>query len=89
MRVALGPNDYVYCPNYNWKGILADLHDKGWTPYKVALALGADHGTVYGWIRGAEPRYSAGQGLRILHARICGERPAVHRETEAKERAHV
>lgn len=70
----------VYPVLVDWKRLLQEMRAAGWTPYKVALTLGADHPTVYSWEQGSEPRHSYGAALLRLHALVCGQ--------EASEKLH-
>lgn len=76
----------VYRLMIDWKRLMDELRAAGWTPYRVAYALGADHPTVYHWSKGTEPRHSYGAALIVLHRHICGEEASRKLHSEARPR---
>lgn len=77
----------VFPPKYLWSDLLNDLRDAGYSGYRVALIIGADWSTVYGWLKeGKEPRHSYGAALIELHCLVCGPATSQKRQAEALAR---
>lgn len=85
MSSVLSSSDYVYPARVNWVDVLHDLRDAGFSGYRVAILMGVEWSTLYGWLHdGKEPRHSYGQALLTLHTRHCGPEATQKRQTEAK-----
>lgn len=77
-------SDYVYPAVINWRDVLNDLRDAGYSGYRIAALLGKEWSTVQGWNEGKEPRHSSGVALLTLHTRYCGAQATQKRQSEAK-----
>lgn len=71
----------------DWARLMRELREAGWTPYKVALTLCADHPTAYSWAQGSEPRHSYGAALMRLHKAICGDEASEKLSNDSTPRA--
>lgn len=60
----------------HWRGLLADLHDRGWSPLQVSAHLGVRLVTLLELASGelTDPTHAVGAALSDLHA--SGDRPA-------------
>jgi hypothetical protein len=77
----------VYPLKIDWGRLMREMRAAQWTPYKVALTLGADHATAYSWEKGCEPSYSYGAALLSLHRSVCGLISSEKLHSDAKPRA--
>lgn len=55
-----------------WDLLIADMEAGGHRNSAVARAINVPPQTLDDWKRGAEPRYSRGEALLLLHSRIFG-----------------
>jgi hypothetical protein len=78
--------EYIHRPTINWRQILDDLAERGCSPYRVHLILGAGVSTVQNWMKpGAEPGYGYGRALLRLHSMVCGAALTLQRQAEAEK----
>lgn len=77
----------VYPVKINWARLMTELRSAGWTPYKVAGTLCADHPTAYAWANGSEPSHSYGAALLRLHQTICGQEASIKLHSDSLPRA--
>ena len=51
--------------------VMNDLHNAGYTVYRVSQTLNVAYCTADNWATGGEPRYNRGVLLLQLHAQVC------------------
>lgn len=78
--------DDIYPVRIDWVQLFVDLDKFGWTPYRVAMTLGADTSTVYHWAEGHEPRHRYGAAVVALHKAVCGEEYSTKLYSESRMR---
>ena len=66
----------------DWPALIADLEASGYGNARTARALNVPLTTLRDWKVGAEPRYSNGEALLLLHSRVFGRQ---HTENRIKE----
>lgn len=81
--------EFVYPLRIDWERLMREMRDAGWTPYKVAMTICADHATAYSWAKGSEPSHSYGAALLTLHRSVCGPEASEKLRTDAKARDSV
>lgn len=74
----------IRIPYVDWKLIMEDLRTKGYSPYKVSLALKVADCTARNWAKGGEPGYSIGRALLRLHSSICGASLTISRTMDVE-----
>jgi hypothetical protein len=79
--------EMVYPLLIDWARLMRELRAAGWTPYKVAMTLCADHPTAYSWAQGSEPRHSYGAALLNLHRSVCGQEASAKLHSDSRPRA--
>jgi hypothetical protein len=70
-----------------WNALIDDLDTVGHRNAAVARALNVIPQTLDGWKKGHEPRYSHGEALLLLHARILGADYTKNRISEFRREA--
>lgn len=81
--------EFVYPVEYDWPRLMREMRAAGWTPYKVAMTICADHATAYSWEKGSEPRHGYGAALLTLHRTVCGLEASEKLRTDAVTRDSV
>jgi len=64
--------DYVYPRQIDFRVIIDDIVKSGFSYFEISRQLGITWGGLSAWRKGAEPRYSMGAGLLMMHAKQCG-----------------
>ena len=77
-------SDLVYPKKMSWDIIFNDLEDKGITPSKASMLIGAGRSSLQRWRSGTEPKHSIGVSILKIHTRYCGEELTNQRITEAR-----
>lgn len=68
----------------DWVKIFDDLKQAGRNPKQIAQIIGVPPSSLDRWRYGdAEPKYSIGEALLLLHTRYCGESLTIERQLEA------
>lgn len=57
-----------------WSNLIHDLIVRGYGPTKIAYLLGKTQSTVQRWQEGAEPNFTHGHAIILLHQQVCGYR---------------
>ena len=62
----------------DWKRLLTELGDAGWTQAQIAERCGVSQNTVSDLERGAtaNPRFAFGNALLVLHAQVIASKAA-------------
>lgn len=58
----------------DWPKILQDLKDRGYTTYKVSLALRSRWEKVKSWEMGSEPKHCDGEALIAFYEEVITEK---------------
>lgn len=66
----------------DWSAILKDIKDHGLSYNQQALSIGVQYSTLQRWMSGAEPGYSYGHSVLILHSDVCGRESTLKRLKE-------
>mgnify|MGYP001600059064 CR=1 FL=1 len=53
----------------DWARLIEELHDHGWTVYRIAERLNRKWDTVNRW-KTSEPKHSDGEALKKLHEEV-------------------
>lgn len=70
-----------------WHALIEDMADVGYKNSVVARAINVPPQTLDDWKRGAEPRYSKGEALLLLHSRVFGNDFTANRIKQFKAEA--
>lgn len=70
-----------------WEVLIDDLAEAGHRNSSVARAINVPPQTLDDWKRGAEPRYSKGEALMLVHARVFGNDFTANRIKEFRSEA--
>jgi hypothetical protein len=80
---AVFQGDYVYPREINWVRIIEDIKKESGTYSIVCKALGTPWSTLQGWRQGAEPGFTAGTGILLVHSHVCGKEKTQRRIMDA------
>jgi len=94
MRSTIGSSDYQHiltidiCPlRVNWSQVILDMKSAGKPYIRQALDIGLEASTLRRWLEGtAEPGFSNGHALLILHSKVCGIEMTQMRLLESKQK---
>ncbi len=76
--------DYVYPRKIDFVQIIEDIKDYAGTYSVISEVLGTGWSTLQRWRKGAEPGFTSGTGLLMVHAQICGPELTQQRVEEAE-----
>lgn len=67
----------------NWPIILRDIKSKGLSYNQQALSIGVQYSTLQRWMSGAEPGFTYGHSVLVLHSSVCGKPFTLKRLSES------
>jgi predicted transcriptional regulator len=75
-------NNDIFRKRLNWRVIIIEIRDYGYSIYEIAKRLGKPESTVRSWMEGHEPSHSHGQAILEFHIKCFGEEATKNRCNE-------